>query len=215
MRIMAFNGSPRKEWNTGTLLAEVLAGAASRGAETELVHLYDLAFTGCLSCFSCKRLGGRGRGRCAVQDPLTPLLTRAAEADALVLGSPVYLGAETSRARAFIERLCYPYLRYARENRSLFPRRIRTALLFTMNLTAEGLARRGMDRHLGITEEFFQRLFGGVETLYCYDTRQFDDYAKYDNELFDPVHKARQGSEAFPRERRRARELGERLAKGA
>ena len=46
MKIMAVNGSPRKTWNTGTLLAEALKGAASKGATTELVHLYDLSFNG-------------------------------------------------------------------------------------------------------------------------------------------------------------------------
>ena len=54
MKIMAFNGSPRKKkWNTVTLLKSALEGAASVGAETELVQLYDLDFSGCISCFSC------------------------------------------------------------------------------------------------------------------------------------------------------------------
>ena len=42
---MAFNGSPRKKWNTATLLNKALEGAASQGAETEIVHLYDLKFS--------------------------------------------------------------------------------------------------------------------------------------------------------------------------
>ena len=44
MKIMAFNGSPRKQWNTATLLGKALEGAASQGAETELIHLYDLDY---------------------------------------------------------------------------------------------------------------------------------------------------------------------------
>ena len=44
MNILAFNGSPRKNWNTATLLKSALEGARSRGAETELVHLYDFDF---------------------------------------------------------------------------------------------------------------------------------------------------------------------------
>jgi multimeric flavodoxin WrbA len=55
---MAFNGSPRKTWNTATLLEKALEGAASKGAETELVHLYDVTFKGCISCFACKTKGG-------------------------------------------------------------------------------------------------------------------------------------------------------------
>ncbi len=55
MKVMAFNGSPRKTWNTATLLGQALEGAASQGAETELIHLYDLSYQGCVSCFACKR----------------------------------------------------------------------------------------------------------------------------------------------------------------
>lgn len=54
MKVMAFNGSPRKKWNTATLLEEALKGAVSQGAETELIHLYELKFKGCISCFECK-----------------------------------------------------------------------------------------------------------------------------------------------------------------
>ena len=52
MKVMAINGSPRKKWNTATLLDKALEGAASQGAETELIHLYDLNYKGCISCFA-------------------------------------------------------------------------------------------------------------------------------------------------------------------
>lgn len=61
MRIVAINGSPRKNKNTATLLKKVLEGAADAFApetiETELVNLYDLTYTGCRSCFACKLKG--------------------------------------------------------------------------------------------------------------------------------------------------------------
>jgi multimeric flavodoxin WrbA len=44
MKVIAINGSPRKKWNTATLLEKALEGAASEGAETEIIHLYDLNF---------------------------------------------------------------------------------------------------------------------------------------------------------------------------
>ena len=44
LKLMAINGSPRKKWNTATLLRKSPEGAAARGAETELIHLYDLDF---------------------------------------------------------------------------------------------------------------------------------------------------------------------------
>lgn len=48
MKVMGFNGSPRKKWNTAILLSKALEGAASQGAETELIHLYDIDFKGCI-----------------------------------------------------------------------------------------------------------------------------------------------------------------------
>ena len=122
MKIMAFNGSPRrKKWNTVTLLEHALEGARSQGAEVELVQLYALRHSGCVSCFSCKRLDRKADGVCAVMDDLTPVLERVREADALIIGSPVYYGTESSGTRALLERLCFPYNRYARDRKTLFP----------------------------------------------------------------------------------------------
>lgn len=56
MKVIAINGSPRK--NTATLLAKALEGASSCGAETELIHLYDHNYKGCVSCFACKLKDG-------------------------------------------------------------------------------------------------------------------------------------------------------------
>ena len=91
MKLMAFNGSPRKaNWNTVTLLKKALEGAAFVGAETELIQLYGLNFSGCLSCFSCKKISRQENGVCAVQDDLTPVLDRVRTADGLIIGTPVY-----------------------------------------------------------------------------------------------------------------------------
>jgi multimeric flavodoxin WrbA len=73
MKLMAFNGSPRKNWNTAMLLEKVLEGARSAGADTELIHLYDLNYKGCMSCFSCKKKTVRAMAG-AQRDELTPVL---------------------------------------------------------------------------------------------------------------------------------------------
>jgi multimeric flavodoxin WrbA len=70
MKAIGVNGSPRKKWNTATLLKKALEGAASEGAKTTLVHLYDLDYKGCISCFACKMRGGKSYGKCAVKDGL-------------------------------------------------------------------------------------------------------------------------------------------------
>ena len=89
MKVIGINGSPRKKWNTATLVQDALDGAAEAGAETELVNLYDLDFRGCTSCFSCKRVGLEEHS-CAMRDGLTQVLGSIADADALVVGSPIY-----------------------------------------------------------------------------------------------------------------------------
>jgi len=126
LKVIAVNGSPRKKWNTAILLEKALEGAASAGAKTEAVHLYDLSFKGCVSCFACKIVGGKSYGRCAVKDDLEPLLEEAAMSDALILGSPIYFGSVTGEMRSFMERLLFPYLAYTSPPRSLFPRTIDT-----------------------------------------------------------------------------------------
>lgn len=74
VNVIAINGSPRKKWNTAMLLEHPLNGAESKGAKTELVHLYDLDFKGCTRCFACKLKGGKSYGKCVMNDGLTPIL---------------------------------------------------------------------------------------------------------------------------------------------
>jgi multimeric flavodoxin WrbA len=80
MKVIAFNGSPRKKWNTATLLEKAMEGASSQGAETKLIHLYDLNYKGCISCFSCKMKNGKNYGRCAVKDDLTSIFEEVLDA---------------------------------------------------------------------------------------------------------------------------------------
>lgn len=112
MKVIAINGSPRKKWNTATLLQKSLEGAMTHGAETELLHIYDIKFKGCISCFACKTINGPSYGRCNVKDGLTPILRKIEKTDVLILGSPIYLGTATGEMRSFMERLLFPYMTY-------------------------------------------------------------------------------------------------------
>lgn len=133
MKIIAINGSPRKKDNTATLLEKALEGAANKGAQTKLIHLYDLNYKGCLSCFSCKRLGGKSYGKCAVKDDLFDIFDQIEKADALLLGSPIYFGEITGAMRSFLERLFFQYLVYDKAHTVLFPGKLTTGFIFTMN----------------------------------------------------------------------------------
>ena len=212
MKIVAVNGSPRKKHNTGTLLNKVLEGAASKGADTEIVHLQNLQFKGCASCFACKRIGGASYGRCGLTDELSPVLEHIAAADALVLGSPIYFGNVTGQTRSFIERLLFQYLVYDGKYTSLAPKKLRTACLYTMNVGDERMNEMNYKTNLKIAESALARTFGSNEVLYSNDTFQFDDYSKYESSGFDAAAKAKVRDEQFPIDCDNSRKLGERLA---
>lgn len=213
MKVIAFNGSPRKDkWNTVTLLNNALEGAASEGADTEMFHLYNLTFSGCISCFSCKKISRKQDGICALKDDLTHVLDRVREADALLIGTPVYYHAESAATRAFLERLLFPYNKYSKDFESLFPRKIKTGLIYTMNIT-EGMANdSGYDKHFAMTKWALETTFGECELMLCTDTLQYDDYNKYESEAFDGKAKLKRHKEIFPDDCKRAFELGVRLA---
>ncbi len=215
MKVIAINGSPRKNWNTATLLNKALEGAAAQGADTELIHLYDLTYKGCTSCFACKMIDGKQQGRCAMNDDLTPILRKIEdEADAIVLGSPIYFGAMTGEMRSFLERLLFAPTVYTKPPKSVFPRKIRAGVIYTMNVTEETSREWGYGTMFSLTEGSLRRTFGEAETLCCYDTYQFPDYSKVVMEYMDPAKKAIRRETVFPEDCRRASELGSRLAPG-
>ena len=212
MKIIAVNGSPRKTWNTAKLLTSALEGAASQGAETALFHLYELNFKGCVSCFSCKLDGGGSYGRCAVKDGLTPLLETISACDALIVGSPIYLGEVTGEMRSFYERLAFPYLVYDKTHSSLFTRKLPVGFIYTMNVDAAHLPMTDYAVHFGGTEGLMAHIFGASESMLVTDTLQFDDYSKYVGDLFDPAAKAARHRDVFPRQLQNAFEMGKRFA---
>ncbi len=212
MRVMAFNGSPRRNWNTATLLNKSLQGAALQGSHTELIHLYDLDFKGCMSCFECKTKGSKSYGRCAVQDDLTPILRRVEMADAIILGSPIYFGAVSGEMKSFMERLLFPYHVYSNPPQSLFPRKIRTAFIYTMNVTEEQMSTYNFGQHIAWNEMVLKRIFGFTECLLSFDTYQFEDYSKVVADRFDPDKKAKRREEVFPEDCEKAFEIGARFA---
>jgi multimeric flavodoxin WrbA len=213
MKVMAINGSPRKTWNTATLLKKALKGAAIKGAETELVHLYDLKFTGCISCFACKTRGGKSYGRCAIKDDLKPIFKKIEAADALILGSPIYFGNVSGEMRSFLERLLFPYFTYTDPPQSLFRKKIPTGFIYTMNVTEAVMKEWGYQQLFDNQQRLLQMVFGASEFLCSFDTYQFKDYAKVVADRFDPEQKARRRREVFPLDCDKALALGASFAK--
>ena len=112
-KIIIIDGGPRKNMNTAKLLQSFAEGVKSANCDIEVktIRLYDLDFKGCMSCMACK-LKGKASNICRFKDALTPILEEIAQADGLVLGSPIYFGEVTGLMRAFLERLAFPWLSY-------------------------------------------------------------------------------------------------------
>jgi multimeric flavodoxin WrbA len=212
MEVLAINGSPRKQWNTATLLHKALEGASSQGAETELINLYDLNFKGCTSCFGCKLKDGESYGRCAYRDELSPVLDRIEKVDALILGSPIYLGTVTGEMSSFLERFVFQYLVYDTNRSSLYPKKLPIGFIYTMGAKEDFMKFLSIDQHIELNEMFLGRIFGSSESLVVTDTYQFDDYSKYVNS-FNVEEKTKIRKEVFPVDCEKAFDLGVRLIK--
>ena len=213
MKILAFNGSPRLQGNSATMLAHAIEGAQAKGAEVELFNLYTMQFSGCISCFTCKRLDRERPIVCAVKDDLRPVLEKVRDINALIIATPVYYGCESAACRALIERLCFPYLNYADYTKSHFPRRIPVGLIYTMNVPTELFTRMGYDISFGRTRETLAREFGSCKMILANNTTQYNDYSLYEANATGEEKKAYQEAH-FSSDCANARQLGEDLATG-
>ena len=201
-KIIAINGSPRSGWNTDILVREAAAGAASAGAEVEVIDLYRLEkFTGCVSCFGCKTEAHQGK--CICRDGLAEVLEKIRQADGLILGSPVYLGDVSAGLRALYERLIFQYITYKNESRSYSQRRIPVALIVTSNVPAEYDAEL-LARYKRTLEAFI----GPTQTLASGNTLQVNNYERYNWTMFNVEEKQQRRETVFPQERKAAFGMG-------
>lgn len=213
MKFIAFNGSPRKGWNTETLLKHTLEGAALQGAQTELIHLYNYDYKGCISCFACKLKNGKSYGRCAVNDELMPILKKIEDADAIIIGSPIYFGDVTGEVRSFLERLLFQYLVYDSSYSTLFKKKIPVGFIYTMNVNQSVLEVAGYQQRLESMEQAVARILGMSESIFVTDTYQFDDYSKYAVTSFNVEEKTKRRQEEFPKDCKNAFDMGVRMVK--
>ena len=212
MKVTAINGSPRKNWNTVALLKKSLEGVASIGAETDLIHLYDLDFKGCCSCFACKKKESNLNGHCAMKDDLTEVLKKVKSSDILIFGSPIYLGNITGEMKSFIERLIFANLSYDSANRTNFMGTIQTGFIYTMGLPHEMIKSFGYHYIFENNKNYLKLLNGHSEYIISADCYQFDDYSKYAASNFNAEHKGKIRKKQFPIDCQNAFKMGEKLA---
>ena len=206
-KIVVVNAGPRKGWNTDTLISEAARGAQSAGAEIERFDLFRLEkYTGCISCFGCKR--EKFKGQCICNDGLKPVLDAIRESDGLIIGSPNYLSNLTASFRALYERLIFQNLTYTVENPCCNEHPVPVLLIMTSNAPDT--------MYTDLLDEYRQTLstfVGPAEVLVSGETLQLKDYGATDWQwtMFDADAKKERYETVFPAECEKAFEMGKAL----
>jgi multimeric flavodoxin WrbA len=105
MKVIAINGSPKKEGNTYHALKIVLDQLEKEGISGEIIHIGNKDIRGCLACGKCAK---NRDGKCIqTKDPVNEWIARMSEADGILLGSPVYFASISGSMKAFLDRAFY------------------------------------------------------------------------------------------------------------
>jgi multimeric flavodoxin WrbA len=123
MKVVAFNGSARKDGNTATLIRRVLQVLESEGIETEFIQFAGGQIRGCIACGICQKVQNK---QCKiVTDNVNLYIEKMAEADGIILGSPTYFSMMTSEMKALIDRAGF----VSRANGDMFKRKVGAAVV--------------------------------------------------------------------------------------
>lgn len=123
MKVVAFNGSARKDGNTAILVRRVFAKLGTEGIETELVQLAGQSIRGCTACGQCFERKDR---RCAVtKDIVNDCIEKMIAAEGIILASPTYFSDVSAELKALLDRAGY----VARANGDMFRRKVGAAVV--------------------------------------------------------------------------------------
>lgn len=207
-KIMIIDGGPRKNFNTASMLQAFAEGAKSVDNEIEVktVRLYDTDYKGCMSCMACK-IKGKTSNVCKFKDALTPILEEIAQADGLVLGSPIYFGQITGQMQAFLERLAFPWLSY-NDYSMTAPKKMPVVLMETMN----GLPDNNNSQGYGSLEYCITAALGQPEHINAYNTYQVKSYDRFELASFSEESKRQYREDNWEKDLQKAREAGRKMA---
>lgn len=104
MKVVAFNGSPKKEGNTFHGIQIAAEELRKEGIEVEIIHVGNKIIRGCLACNGCVK---NQNERCVIDDEVNEWIQKMKEADGIILGSPVHYSAIGGTMKAFLDRAFY------------------------------------------------------------------------------------------------------------
>lgn len=215
-KVIVLNASPRKNFNTAQILKEAQKGAESAGAEVEYINLFDIDFKGCRSCYACKIKGSKTKGLCAIHDGLRPVLEKILKSNAVIIGTPIYCGDATGVFRNLVERMIFAAIKYMKDKNTGMMQReldynIPIGIINTMGATEEQFNRTYLPDMIGMNELLMKSAFGYCDVLNVFDTSHFDDYSKYDSNIFDEEHKKQIKETQFVVDLKKAFDFGKKL----
>ena len=207
MKVILLNGSPRKGWNTDMMLQKAAEGAKDAGAETEIIHLYNLNYKGCRSCYGCRAKANKNVGHCVWNDDLKAVLEKIDKADGLMIGSPIYYGDVTAEVRAFFERFLYQYQNYD-DLSSNFKGHLKAACIYTMNVP------EAYSQVMGVAlkyEGLLKMVADYVGTVESYETLHMKNYEKFHFGSVDTERRFELREKQFPLDLEKAYALGKKV----
>jgi len=104
MKVVAFNGSPRKEGNTYTGIKIITNILNSENIETEIIHVGNKTIRGCLACSKCEEMMNE---RCIINDEINSWIQIMKNADGIIIGSPTHSSAIAGTMKSFLDRAFY------------------------------------------------------------------------------------------------------------
>lgn len=192
MKIIAINGSPRKDGNSAKLLKSWVDGFTfiHPEAAVEWIDLYSLKFTGCRSCFSCKRKEGMFYGKCPIKDDIHDLIEEVYAADAVAIASPIYFGDINAQTKAFLERALFSRTSYRVHHESLAYKPVPVTMIYTMNCSEEMAEALHYQKKWDGEEWYISNAFRHpITRVTAYNTYQFRNYNDYEMEMFSEEDK--------------------------
>lgn len=157
MKTIVINADPKRKGINAQLMKSALKGAESVGAEVEYVDLYKLDLCGCRICLICKN--DEETCKCYWRDELSPLIEEIFDADALLIGVPIFFSNPSSHYMALLERLIYCMVSYKTGNK--FKGKVNVGLFYTINYPMDYFE-KSVRPHIKQSEDLLKMLNGKV-----------------------------------------------------
>lgn len=157
MKTIIINADPKRKGINAQLMKSALKGAESVGAEVEYVDLYKLDLCGCRICLICKN--DEETCKCYWRDELSPLIEEIFDADALLIGVPIFFSNPSSHYMALLERLIYCMVSYKTGNK--FKGKVNVGLFYTINYPMDYFE-KSVRPHIKQSEDLLKMLNGKV-----------------------------------------------------